>query len=510
MENVAVIDMGSNSIRFIVMRIEDNRSFSLQYQQKEAIRLGKGMCETGRLNPEGVERAIACLHVYSDLIKVMEIDSVIALATAATRSAKDGASFIARIREETGIEVEVISGEREAYLGYLGVVNTIAVDDYIQFDLGGASIEVSLVKDRRIEKAVSVPIGAVTMTDQFGLHGTVTPSVMEKCIKFIEKKFKETMPWAKGKKLPVIGVGGTVRTLAKMDMSKTRYQLSRIHNYVISYDRFSELYGTLIKSSYGVRKKISGLPAERADIISAGAAIIKTLLRFSGGRDIIVSGCGLRDGAFYEYYGKKYGNGSPIVDDVLGFSVQNYLGRTDRRMPHLQLVHGLTLSLFDQLEKLHGTDRRARDILSVAAWLHDAGKIVNYYDHARHSAFIIGHAPLYGMTHVEQLMASFIAGFHHGVSNTVVRSYRYSMMLGEEAWKTVRKLSLLLAIAEAADVTYEGFVERIAAEVQPEAVVLRIATKARTRNHRAAELELESVAKQFQSEMQKRLIIVWN
>lgn len=510
MENVAVIDMGSNSIRFIVMRIEDNLSFSLQYQQKEAIRLGKGMSETGMLNPDGVERAIECLHVYSDLIKVMEIDTVIAVATAAARSAKDGAAFIERIREETGISVEVISGEREAYLGYLGVVNTIAADDYIQFDLGGASIEVSLVKGRRIEKSVSVPLGAVTVTDQFALQGMVTPAAMEKCTKYIEKKFKEMIPWAKGKKLPVIGVGGTVRNLAKMDMSKMKYQLSRIHNYVIPYERFNETYDTLIKSSYGVRKKISGLSAERADIIAAGAAIIRTLLQFSGGRDIIVSGCGLRDGAFYEYYGKTYGNGSPIVGDVLGFSVENYLRRAGRRMAHLELIHRLSLSLFDQLVKLHGADSRARDILSVAAWLHDAGKIINYYDHARHSAFIIGHAPLYGMTHAEQLMASFIAGFHHGISNKIVRSYRYSMMLSQEEWQTVRKLSLFLAIAEASDVTYEGLVERMEADVQAEAVVLRLVTKGDKHDHRAAELELQSVAKQFKSEMGKPLVIVWN
>ncbi|BEU88271.1 exopolyphosphatase [Selenomonas sp. TAMA-11512] len=510
MEHVAVIDMGSNSIRFMVMRIEDNASFSLQYQQNEAIRLGKGMRRTGRLNLEGVERAVECLRVYSDLIKVMEVDHVIAVATAAARSAKDGDAFIRRIREETGIEVEVISGEREAYLGYLGVVNTIAADDYIQFDLGGASIEVSLVRDRRIEKSVSVPIGTVTLTDQFALHGTVTPVDMEKCTKFIERAFKESIPWAKGKRLPVIGVGGTVRTLAKMDMSKVRYQLSRIHNYVIPYNRFNDTYQALIKSSYGSRKKIRGLSPERADIIAGGAAIIRALLRFSGGRDIIVSGCGLRDGAFYEYYGEKYGNGSPVVEDVLNFSVQNYLLRTNRRMGHLELVHRLTGSLFEQLPKLHGADKRAGEILSIAAWLHDAGKIINYYDHARHSAFIIGHAPLYGMTHREQLMAAYIAGFHHGISNKTVRSYRYSMMLSQEEWKTVRRLSLLLAIAEAADVTYEGFVERLEAEERADAVVLHLLTKDGKHNHRAADLEIQSVAKQCKAEMGKPLVVVWD
>ena len=110
MENLAIIDMGSNSIRFIVMQINDNHSYFLQYQQKEAIRLGKGMSETGRLNPDGVKRALECLHVYKHMMEVMQVTRCIAVATAAARSASDGAQFIERIREKTGIEIEIISG----------------------------------------------------------------------------------------------------------------------------------------------------------------------------------------------------------------------------------------------------------------------------------------------------------------------------------------------------------------------------------------------------------------
>ena len=207
MENLAIIDMGSNSIRFIVMQINDNHSYFLQYQQKEAIRLGKGMSETGKLNPDGVKRALECLHVYKHMMEVMQVTRCIAVATAAARSASDGQQFIERIREETGIEIEIISGEREAYLGYLGVVNTIDAKDFIQFDLGGASIEVSLVLNRKIKESVSVPLGAVTMTDKFGMQDIVTQGVLDKCIKHVEKKFREMIPWAKDRRLPVIGIG---------------------------------------------------------------------------------------------------------------------------------------------------------------------------------------------------------------------------------------------------------------------------------------------------------------
>ena len=289
MENLAIIDMGSNSIRFIVMQINDNHSYFLQYQQKEAIRLGKGMSETGRLNPDGVKRALECLHVYKHMMEVMQVTRCIAVATAAARSASDGTQFIERIREETGIEIEIISGEREAYLGYLGVVNTIDAKDFIQFDLGGASIEVSLVLNRKIKESVSVPLGAVTMTDKFGMQDIVTQGVLDKCIKHVEKKFREMIPWAKDRRLPVIGIGGTVRNLAKMDQYKTSYQLARIHNYIIPRERFEPCYQAIIKSSCTNRRKFGGLSTERADIIVAGATIARCLMEFSGGKDLIVS-----------------------------------------------------------------------------------------------------------------------------------------------------------------------------------------------------------------------------
>ena len=507
MERIAVIDMGSNSIRFIVMGIADNQSYRLEYQQKEAIRLGKGMSETGRLSPDGVKRAMACLSVYKHIMEVMGVTRCIAIATAAARSAKDGTSFIERIRRETGIEVEVVSGEREAYLGYLGVVNTIAEKNFLQFDLGGASIEVTLVKGRKIVHSVSIPIGAVTMTDKFSLAGKVMPAAMEKCRKYVEKRFEEMIPWAKGVRLPIIGVGGTVRNLGKIDQAKERYQLARIHNYRMPHKRFDALCTMIATSSLAVRKRIKGLSSDRADLIVAGTLIIRTLMDYAKGGDVIVSGCGLRDGAFFGYYGEKYGEGK-VAKDILRMSVRNYLGWTDHCMEHLERVHTKASSLFDQLAPLHGAKGRARTLLGVAAWLHDAGQAINYYDHARHSAFVIAHAPLYGMTHKEQLMAAFIAGFHHGISSRTMRAYRYAMMLSSDDWQTVRRLALLLALAEASDVTHEGNVERLRARIADEAVVLTAYAKKGT-DHSAADLEMKQFAKSFKKEYGKPLIVLW-
>ena len=153
MEHIAIIDMGSNSIRFVIAQIKDNKAYSFVYQDKETIRLGQGLSRTGSLTEEGMAKALKSLHVYKHIMDIKGIKTCLAVATAAVRNADNGMVFLERIKKETGISMSVIAGEREAYLGYLGAINTIDIQDFILFDLGGASVELTLVKDRNIVKS---------------------------------------------------------------------------------------------------------------------------------------------------------------------------------------------------------------------------------------------------------------------------------------------------------------------------------------------------------------------
>ena len=241
MEKLAIIDMGSNSIRFVVLQIADNTAYSLLYQEKESIRLGQGLNQTGRLSDEGMARAMTCLHVYKHIMEVMEITNCMAVATAAVRNASNGDDFLKKINAETGITMNVITGEREAYLGYLGVINTIAMKDFLIFDLGGASVEMTLVHDGEPAHSISIPIGAVTLTEKFSLQNNVSEDALQACAKYVRKKIAAA-PWIKDLSLPIVGIGGTARNFAKMDQRATNYEMSKIHNYILRVENFSSLY----------------------------------------------------------------------------------------------------------------------------------------------------------------------------------------------------------------------------------------------------------------------------
>lgn len=263
MEKLAIIDMGSNSIRFVVLQINDNKSYSFLYQEKESIRLGQGLTQTGELSDAGMERAMKCLKVYKHIMEVMEIQNCIAVATAAVRNASNGDEFLKRIYAETGVAMTVITGEREAYLGYLGVINTIAMKDFLLFDLGGASVELTLVQEGEPVHSVSIPIGAVTVTEKFNLQGNVDAIALQDCLKFVRKKLLAA-DWIKNLRLPLVGIGGTARTFAKMDQRTTNYELTKVHNYILPAEHFDALYTEITTRTSANRKKIPGLSSERA------------------------------------------------------------------------------------------------------------------------------------------------------------------------------------------------------------------------------------------------------
>lgn len=508
MEKLAIIDMGSNSIRFIAIQIYDNHAYSFLYQQKESIRLGEGLTSSDRLSEAGMERAMKCLKVYRHMIDVMEIKTCLAVATAAVRVASNGDAFITKIHAETGIRIRVIPGEEEAALGYLGVINTIDMADFLQFDLGGASVEITLVRDRQVVHSVSVPIGAVTLTEKYALQDAPSLEQIEKCRQSILRKLKN-IPWLHKFNLPIIGIGGTVRNIAKMDQKSTNYPLPRMHNYRLPKERFEDIYEKVCSRNCAARKKIPGLSNERADIIIAGALVIKSLLEHTGGNELIISGNGLREGIFYEYYGSHYNHGDIIVKDMLTFSTENFLKTLGNiNKGHIEQVTHVACELFDKTKKLHQYGGKEKRLLMTAARLHDVGKVINYYNHARHSAFMIGNAQLYGLTQLEQFIAAFIAGYHHGISNKTFNAYRYSSMVSKDEWTMIRQLSTLLALAEASDVTYEHFVEKVDVSIKKDLVSLTFKTTPGQYSG-AADFEMASLLKQFKKEFNKQLIIHW-
>ena len=452
MQRIAIIDIGSNSARLVISHIYKNGAYNMVYNQKEALRLSQKVNERNMLTEEAFSSTIETMKSFAYMCKIYKADKTIAVATAAIRNSSNGAELVQRVAEETGIQLHIITGNTEAYISYLGVINTLDVKNGIIFDLGGGSTELILFKDRRILESVSLPVGAVNTTAMFNTRNTMPPNVYSDVSFFIMSRL-EQYPWVKQNGLPLIGVGGTARTVAKIIQRAKKYPATKIHNYSYTTQTYREFFNNLRNTNLEQRKKISGLSSERSDIILAGSSIINCLFDATGAKRLITSGCGLREGLFYDYYSKA--NNVPLIaKDILAMSRENMLNLYEKTdTSHARHITDLALAMFDGWTELHGLRKNYRRLLETAALLHDIGITINFYSHARHSAYMIQNAKLFGLTHKEQIITAAIAGWHNGVSKNYFKDRFYKEMLTESNWKTINKLALLLALAESLDYT---------------------------------------------------------
>lgn len=508
MKRISFIDLGSNSVRFTISEISDNGSYQLIYQQKESIRLSEGMSSKNKLTKEAIARAVRALKGFAHMAKAMNSTTVKAVATAAVRYAKNGQEFIDLVKKETGFTLECISGLEEARLGFLGVSNTIDLSDFVLFDLGGASIEVTLVRERKIVRSVSLPMGALTVTESFQKGTELKESEYEAMMIHIMSTLARE-PWLQNVKLPLVGIGGTLRNLAKIDQRASEYPIQKLHNYKLKPERLEEIFKSVRNKNLAQRRKISGLSQERADIIIAGTAIIWQLYQYTQGTTLYVSGCGLREGLFYDYYGEHYLNQDGLVEDILKHSTENLLLSTPQNdLIHAKYVTNVANMLFDQWHSLHKLPPRMRQLLQTAALLHDSGKRINYYSHARHSLYVIVNANLYGLTHQEQALCGFMAAFSHGSNSKLLKSNLYAKLLSEEERDYLAKASLLLALAEALDESHEQSVCFLTTTIDENTIRLTAWHK-EGYDKTLAEVALEKLQKQVKKEFKRDLEVLW-
>ena len=501
-ERIGIIDLGSNSARAVVFQVYRNRAYNLIHEQKVPVRLSEGAEKTHGLQLPAMARGLETLHFFKEICQHYQVDKVIAVATAAVRNASNGAEFLEEVREQTGFDFRILTGEEEAYYGFLGMINTLPEEDCLQFDLGGGSIELVWVQNRQIKESISLPLGAVTMTEKFQSQDKLSDKDQTEMLKWLQKQWK-SLEWLKNAKdLPLVGTGGTVRNLAKMDQNHKKYPFSKLHNYRMGSISFRGLWKELSTSDLKDRKKWPGLSDGRADLILAGAGVIFSLLDYLKSPRIVVSGSGIREGLFFEHYCNIFDK-TPIVSNILTHSTENMIRFYNLDEEHGRRVDQLSRSLFQILSEKLQLDERDGKLLQVSALLHDVGIVINYYQHARHSAYLIENGTLYGLSHREQIFCAVLAAWHGASGVKQIRRY-YRQFLDDRDWIKARRMGLILGIAEILDEEKSGLVLKIDGTVHEDQVQLDLFC----RENPNSEIKLlEPLLQSFQKETGLKVIL---
>lgn len=441
-KRLAIIDLGSNTARLVLLGYEPGKHYWLLDELRQVVRLSEGMAGESRgiIRADAFERGLQALATFRAYCDGAEPDDVCATATSAVRDAANGDAFLAAVQEKTGLTLRILSGEEEATFGALAVVNSSSLQDGFVLDIGGGSAQLSRVEDRKIVSGQSWPIGTVRMTERF-----FSDPPKKKEVRALVKHVEESLgrgPTGFGTGLPLYGLGGTIRNLAKIQLAREAYPLHTLHGYTFREEDLAEITEALLAIPAKERQAVAGLNADRADIIVAGAVVALTVLRRSGADSLTISSQGLREGLFYPYLIPKKPH---LIGDVRAFSVQNLLQRYYDHPAHNDHVTKLALDLFDGLSELHGYGHFERELLGAAAQLHDVGMAVNYFDHHQHGFYLVMSGALPGFTHREQVLIALLVRCHRKGSPA---DQGLGKVLEEGDMLRVEKLSALLRLAE--------------------------------------------------------------
>jgi exopolyphosphatase / guanosine-5'-triphosphate,3'-diphosphate pyrophosphatase len=298
----AVVDVGTNSVKFVIGERGKDGAWRTVVERAEVTRLGEGLDRTGDLGAEPIARTVDAIADMAEEAKRESVVAVAAVGTAGLRMAGNAASFVETLRERTGLEVEVISGDEEARLAYVAVTSDLELGDgsLVLFDTGGGSSQFTFGQGREVEERFSVDVGAVRFTEQFGLDRAVPVERVAEALNAIAIDLDRLDGRSKPDEL--VGIGGAVTNLAAVEHQLGTYDPNVVRGAVLDraeVDRQIELYRT---RSADERRGIAGLQPKRAEVILAGACVVRTVLEKLGCDSLTVSDRGLRHGLLRERF----------------------------------------------------------------------------------------------------------------------------------------------------------------------------------------------------------------
>lgn len=455
-QRVAVLDLGTNSLRSLIADCWPDGTYRIVEDEKIPCRIGEGLERTGRLGQEPMDRTLEGLRRAVAMARAKEVHRVQAIATSAVREAVNGQEFRDRVAHELGIELEVVTGTREARLAFLSLRRhfDLTCSPSLALDLGGGSLEVVVAaRDDLVEDVFTLPLGAVRLTEAFLPDPTITMKQYRRLRRHAKALLKKHLADYRDQGHRVYASGGAITTLARILLVRRGRPTGEAMGLSIPRSELRHLREILRSLPLEERRRLPGLPADRADIIVASTVVLEEALRVLGAESIVASTRGIREGVLLEIMQEVFPalrrrDVSPL--ESRHSSVRNFARSCGVEMAHAEHVRGLSLSILDQLGPPPGADpAEAVALLGAAALLHDIGHLVRFQGHHKHSQHLIAHADLDGFTPRRRNMVALIARFHTGPPPP--RRHRALAELDKPDRHSVRYLAGVLRLADGLD-----------------------------------------------------------
>jgi exopolyphosphatase/guanosine-5'-triphosphate,3'-diphosphate pyrophosphatase len=467
---IAAIDVGSNSLHMVIVEADRRGSFKVLDRERDMVRLGAGALSRGRLPASVMRSGLAVLRRYKRLAGIHRVDKIIAVATSAVRSARNGDDFLEAIGRQTGIWPRVIPGEEEARLVYLAALHSVHLEGKraLVMDLGGGSFELALGAGRKLERVASERLGVLRVSEKFVRTDPVSSKderrladqVRRRLGPFAEEIGEDAFDVA-------VGCSGTILALGAMASEmETGETPDSLHHRKVQASTIRALRKRIVAEDLRGRLRLPGMDGDRADLIVAGAIVLDTALDLLGVKQLTLCEWALREGVLLDYIEKHPRTLARASDypDIRRRSVVALTERWRHDTPHSRHVAVLALQLFDGTRKLHGLEDGDRALLEYAALLHGVGHHVSHRRHDRHAEYLIRNGDLRGFEPEEIDLLALTARFHK--RGRPRRSRAEVARLSRPVRRRLRRLSGLLRLADALDRSHKQLVSALECRVR--------------------------------------------
>jgi exopolyphosphatase / guanosine-5'-triphosphate,3'-diphosphate pyrophosphatase len=458
-QQIGIIDMGSNSVRFVIYEVDTDGYHQEIQNLKVSARLSTYINDEGEMTGEGIEKILNLMDKFSAIAAGYKLTTVRGAATAAVRNAKNRDAILKAVAQHSAFPFEVLSEEQEAYYGYLAVTNSTDFQEGVTIDIGGGSTEITYFENREMKHSVSFPFGALTLKKKFVKGHTPTKKEEKRLFEFLQESYR-SLPWLKNLQVPVIGIGGSARNLALVHQNRHSYPLSGLHQYVMTAEETAETAAWLTDMPLKKREKTDGLSKDRADIILPAVHAMQALLTETNSNEFIISNYGLREGLFFEKLLQPIEvTHFPSVKEESLYQLSNHYRLKAEDQKQLAVLSSYIANELMRHRLVDFSEQEAQ-LLRLGAKMFYVGKTIHPESKSQHTFYMLTNQSIDGLSHMDRLGLAFTASF---TSRSQLKFYArpFKQWVDKESLSSYELLGAVNKLAYALNITGQQAVKKI-------------------------------------------------
>jgi exopolyphosphatase / guanosine-5'-triphosphate,3'-diphosphate pyrophosphatase len=476
--HIAAIDAGSNAVRLSVARAYSALDIEPLHTERYPLRLGESVFVRHRFSEETFTKGVKAFRHLRGIMDEFGVTQYRAVATSASREAHNRNAFVRHIKQKAHIELEVIGGAEESRLGREAVIAALGPENPPRciIDLGGGSLEISILREHAVEHSAQLPAGAVRLMTTLNIPGVIRPTQAEQVRRYVRALLESRLPSRPnlGESIAV-AVGGNAETLATVAPGPRVHGLPTLQLPLLR-ERLADILGRDVRD----RMKAYGVRRDRADVMGIAAVTLITLGRYLNIRTLMIPTVGVREGLLQEIARDAFSRKEPHRYNAearqLLVGTRSFARRLEYDQRHAEHVRELSILLFDQLQPLHHLPAQSRVLLEAGALLHDVGHMVSHRGHHKHGEYLALNGDVPGLEGRDRAVVAALVRYHNRKSEPAGHHSAYSSLNNNDK-RIARRLAAILRIAEALDHSHRQRVTNLRASFQRGAVGLQVTAR---------------------------------